>query len=207
MRLPGFTGALTTWKKKRLRSDDFWQQAGRYEKLLFSVAFQHTGNRFDAEDLVQEAFLAAFRSRHQLKDRHKMKPWLTVILRNAFLKRAGRSDMRPEQAYDEQVDYDYIDALAMTAAQEDALKALERKATAENLHQQLDRLPESYRSVLILYYLQEFSYQEIADMLEIPLGTVMSRLARGKQRLKTAFIRQTAQTATRKKVIPLTRKG
>ena len=207
MELPGFPGSLATWKKNRLSSEEFWQEAGPYEGLLYSAAFQYTGNRFDAEDLVQETFLAAFRHRHKLRDRGKIKGWLVVILRNTFLKRAGRRDMHPEQTYDDQRDYDYADSLAMVADRADVLQALERKATAENLHQQLNRLPEPYRSVMILYYLKEFSYQEIADMLEIPLGTVMSRLARAKQRLKTAFIRKAAQSTARHKVIPLTRKG
>ena len=207
MRLPGLTGSLATWRKKTRSPDDFWQQAGPYEGLLYSAAFQYTGNRFDAEDLVQETFLAAFRNRHQLRDRRKIKGWLVVILRNTFLKRAEKRDMQPEQAYDDRIDYDYVDNLAMAAAREDALQALERKITAENLHAQLNRISEPYRSVLILYYLKEFSYQEIADMLEIPLGTVMSRLARGKQRLKIAFIRNATRTAGRDKVIPLTRKG
>ena len=207
MRRPGFAGTNTARKRQAINADDFWQQAGRYEGLLYSAAFQYTGSRFDAEDLVQETFLAAFRNRHQLRDHSKLKSWLVVILRNIFLKRAGRRDTHPEQTYDDRHDYDYVDSLTMVAAREDALQVLVRKATAENLHQQLNRLPEPYRSVLILYYLKEFSYQEIADMLEIPLGTVMSRLARGKQRLKSAFIRKAAQTTARHKVIPLTRKG
>ncbi len=207
MELPGFPGSLATWKKNRLSSEEFWQEAGPYEGLLYSAAFQYTGNRFDAEDLVQETFLAAFRNRHQLRDHRKIKRWLFVILRNHFLKGAGRRNARPEQEYDDQAEYDYVDSLAMVAARDDALKTLERKVTADNLHRQLNLLPEPYRSVLIFYYLKEFTYQEIADMLEIPLGTVMSRLARGKQRLKAAFIRKAAQTAARDKVIPLSRKG
>lgn len=144
--------------------------------------------------------------RHQLKDRFKLKPWLFVILRNHFLKRAGRRRGGPDQEYDDRIDYDYIDHLETFAARENALQALERKATADEVHQHLKLLPERYRSVLILYFLQEFSYQEIADMLEIPLGTVMSRLSRGKQRLKTAMMRQADRAEVIRKVIPLKRK-
>ncbi len=207
MRWPGFAGSNAARKKHALKEDDFWQQAGRYEGLLYSAAFHYTGSRFDAEDLVQETFLGAFRNRHQLREPRKIKRWLFVILRNNFLKRAGHRQARPELEYDDQVEYDYIDSLAMVAARDDALQTLERKVTADNVHQQLRQLPEPYRSVVILYYLKEFTYQEIAAILEIPLGTVMSRLARGKKRLKTAFIRKAALAAAHEKVIPLTRKG
>ena len=206
MKLPDFAARILTGPQG-LSPEDFWQDAARYERMLYKAAFQYTGSHFDAEDLVQETFLVAFRSRHQLKDRLKLKRWLFVILRNHFLKRTGRRRGGPDQEYDDRIDYDYIDRLETFAAREDAQQALERKATAEAVHQQLKTLPERYRSVLILYYLQEFSYQEIADMLEIPLGTVMSRLARGKQRLKTAMIKPADRAVVERKVIPLNRKG
>ena len=188
-----------------LSVDDFWHQAGRYEQMLYRTAMLYSGNRFDAEDLVQETFLAGFRSRHQLKDRRKIKPWLFVILRNRFLKRLQRQTTRVEQTYDDTVDY--IDALETFAQREDVLQALERRSTAENVHRWLKTLPERYRSVLILYYLKEFSYQEIADTLEIPQGTVMSRISRGKQRLKSAMIRDASRARMRGKIIPMARKG
>ncbi len=206
MKLPGFAAKIVP-RIKSLSPQEFWHLAGRHEGLLYSSAFQYTGNRFDAEDLVQETFLAAFRSRHQLRDRGKMKSWLFIILRNNYLKRAGRKPNRTQNEYDDRIEYDYAEDLAAMAGQEDALQALERKATAENVHRKLSALPESYQSVLILYYLKEFTYQEIADMLEIPIGTVMSRLARGKQRLKAAFIKKAARAAAPKKIIPLARKG
>ena len=208
MKLPDFAGSFGIRIKKGSQTDDFWQQAGRHEGLLYRAAFQYTGNRFDAEDLVQETYLAAFRNRHQLRDPRKIKSWLFVILRNNFLKWAGRRHRGSEQEYDERTDDDFIDRLEIFAARDDALRTLERKATAESVHQRLKALTEPYRTVLILYYLKEFSYQEIADMLEIPIGTVMSRLARGKQRLKKAFMQDAARADSRsKKVIPLARKG
>ena len=206
MKLSGIAAKILP-RSGTLSQEDFWQDAGRYQRILYRAAFQYTGNRFDAEDLVQETFLAALRSRQQLRERHKLKPWLFVILRNNFLKRVRRRRGGPDQEYDDGIDYDYIDHLENFTARENALQTLERKTTAVEVHQRLKILPERYRSVLILYYLKEFSYQEIADILEIPLGTVMSRLARGKQRLKTAMIKHTDRGRDFKKVIPLTRKG
>ena len=206
MKLSGIAAKILP-RSGTLSQEDFWQDAARYQRILYRAAFQYTGNRFDAEDLVQETFLAALRSRQQLRERHKLKPWLFVILRNNFLKRVRRRRGGPDQEYDDGIDYDYIDHLENFAARENALQTLERKTTAVEVHQRLKILPERYRSVLILYYLKEFSYQEIADILEIPLGTVMSRLARGKQRLKTAMIKHTDRGRDLKKVIPLTRKG
>jgi RNA polymerase sigma-70 factor (ECF subfamily) len=188
-----------------METDDFWQRAGQLEGLLHRAAFQYTGNRFDAEDLVQETLLAAFSRLHQLRDPRKLKRWLFVILRNRFLKRVRRTAPAREQSYDDGLEY--LDALGRLAAHEDAHQVLERKTTAENVHRWLHALPEPYQSVLILYYLKEFSYQEIADMLEIPLGTVMSRLSRGKRRLKTAIMKNALRDRARGKLIPLARKG
>lgn len=206
MRLPDLAAKIIL-RPKALSPENFWQDAARYEHMLYRAAFQYTGNRFDAEDLVQETLLAAFRNLNQLRDPLKLKRWLFVILRNHFLKRTGRRRGRPDQEYDDRIDYDYIDQLEIFAARENALQSLERQATAEEIHHGLNRLPERYRSVLILYYLEEFSYQEIADMLEIPLGTVMSRLSRGKQRLKSAMLKNTGRAKVSKRVISLNRKG
>ncbi len=206
MKLPRIATKMLP-RSKALSPDDFWREAARYEHILYRAAFQYTGSRFDAEDLVQETFLAALRSRHQLRERLKLKAWLFVILRNHFLKRNRRRRGGPDQEYDDGIDYEYIDQLEIFAARENALQTLERKTTADEVHQRLKMLPERYRSVLIFYYLKEFSYREIADILEIPLGTVMSRLARGKQRLKTAMLKHSDRAAVGEKVIPLSRKG
>jgi RNA polymerase sigma-70 factor (ECF subfamily) len=157
--------------------------------MLYRAAFQYSGNRFDAEDFVQETFLAAYKHRYQLKDRRHIKSWLFVILRNHFRKRFQRRKTEAEKAYDDAIDY--ADALSAFSNCEDVHHALERRSTADNVQRCLQTLPEHYQTALILYYLEEFSYQEIADILNIPLGTVMSRLSRGKGRLKSALLRET----------------
>ncbi len=204
MTLPGLIKRLSG-NTSGLSEDDFWHQAGRCEQMLYRAAIHYSGNRFDAEDLVQETFMAGFRNRHQLKDRRKMKSWLFVILRNRFLKRAQHQTAAAEETYNDAVDY--IDALEEFAQREDVLQILERRSTAENVNRWLKTLPERYQSVLILYYLKEFSYQEIADILEIPMGTVMSRISRGKQRFKSAMMREASRARTSGNVISMARKG
>ncbi len=105
MKLSDFAAGLLP-RQKTSSPEDFWQDAARCERMLYKAAFQYTGSHFDAEDLVQETFLAAFRRRYQLKDRRKFKRWLFVILRNHFLKRVGRRRGGPEQEYDDRIDYD-----------------------------------------------------------------------------------------------------
>ncbi len=168
--------------EKRNDVVDFESLALPYLNFIYRSAFRFCGNRSDAEDLSQETFKAAFEKFHQLKDNKKIKSWLFMILRNAFLKRIAK-----EKKYS-QVDIDLV-----------TYNPQEFKNIGEEyfenilnweLQQALNKLNEKYKTPVLLSYISGYSYQEIADMLCIPIGTVMSRIARGKMFLKKEILKR-----------------
>lgn len=142
-----------------------------YYVPLYRYAFRLTGSAGDAEDLTQEAFCKAQRCLGQLRDPERARPWLFSILRNAYLHQV-RSD-RPHL-----ISLDAVGDLAEVPAE--PLPEIE----PERLQQVLNELPEMFRTPIILYYFEDFSYRDIAEQMDLPLGTVMSRLARAKAHLR-----------------------
>jgi RNA polymerase sigma-70 factor, ECF subfamily len=139
--------------------------------LLYRYAYRLCGSAEEAEDLTQQAFLTAHRRLHQLRDVNSAKSWLCAILRNTFLTRVTSQRgprMVPLHGF-----WDPVQEQSPAA-----------NFDSNELQQVLNELPEEFRAPLILYYFEEFSYREIADQLSVPMGTVMSRLARAKSHLR-----------------------
>jgi RNA polymerase sigma-70 factor (ECF subfamily) len=153
--------------------------------LLYNVALKYTGNVFDAHDLVQETYLMAFKNFYQLRDPDRIKSWLLKILRNNFLKTC-RTDTEAQ----EQRKIDYIAYLKSCVETIDTDDRLALDADNRLVNQAVDSLPVKYKEILTLYYMEDMPYKEIASALDIPMGTVMSRLNRAKERLKTILLRQ-----------------
>ncbi len=143
-----------------------------YYATLYRYAFRLSGQAADAEDLTQETFCKAQDHLAQLRDPGRVKPWLFSILRNAYLHRA-RSDRQERR-----VPLDEVGDLAEPLPE--ALPAVD----PERLQEALNELPEVFRTPIILYYFEDFSYRDIADQMDLPIGTVMSRLARAKAHLR-----------------------
>jgi len=154
-------------------------------KLLYNVALKYSGNKFDAEDIVQETYLMAFNKFHQLKEPSKCKPWLLRILRNNFLKNCQKSNSRQRLEQGE-----YIEFLKQHIKQKDAEELLVKESVIRELKLSIDKLPLKYREVLMLYYMDDMLYKEIAETLDIPMGTVMSRLTRARAGLKTGLLKK-----------------
>jgi RNA polymerase sigma-70 factor (ECF subfamily) len=174
--------------KKNRQENEFRTLAFPHMKLLYNVALRYCKNVFDAEDIVQETYLMAFHKFHQLREKSKCKPWLLTILRNNFLKNYHRQKNRQKLP-----EADYIEFLESTIAEESAEELLSRASQKDTVQKALDQLPLKYKEVLILYYMDEMLYKEIADTLEIPIGTVMSRLTRAREGLKTILLKQMKQ--------------
>ncbi len=143
----------------------------KYYALLYRYAFRLSGSAVAAEDLTQQTFLTAQTKIDQLRDPQCVKSWLFTIVRNTFLK-----DIRSS-------------GTASTCSLESVVEPAEEFVVEVSLiHQELqsilNELPEEFRTPLILYYFEEFSYKQIARQMEIPIGTVMSRLARAKKHLR-----------------------
>jgi RNA polymerase sigma-70 factor (ECF subfamily) len=140
---------------------------------LYRYAFRLSGFAQEAEDLTQETFCLAQKSLHQLREENRAKSWLFSILRNAYLHRLRASKQ------EKQISLDGIPEIPERSP--DPLPVVD----SAQLQTALDGLPEAFRTPLILYYFEEFSYKDIAEQMNVPLGTVMSRLARAK-----TFLRQ-----------------
>lgn len=142
---------------------------------LYRYGYRLSGRSADAEDLVQDTFRRAVGQIHQLRNPSLAKAWLYRILRNGYLQRVRDDQKRKTVSLDAMSDAD-------SAGQHGADKPL--TIDPAELQAALDELDESFRTPVILFYFEEFSYKEIADQLGVPIGTVMSRLARAKAYLR-----------------------
>ncbi len=142
------------------------QLVARHHQSVYRYAYRLTGGVQDAEDLTQSVFLAAQRKIGQLRNIEAAESWLFSILRNAFLKERQRR--RPLAAADLDIDVDLIAAEGPTEEIDQA-----------RLQDALDRLPDHFRLVVVMFYFEGRSYREIAQELDMPIGTVMSRLQQG----------------------------
>lgn len=156
---------------------DFEARLCESSTLAFRVAFSVLRHRQDAEDVAQEAFVKAYRAFHQLRDREKFRAWLVRMTWRLALDRR-RGDKR-RIARDGRVD-----PAIESARQEHDLVARERAAT---LWAAIDDLPEKLRVVIVLANLEEHDLDEVARLLDLPLGTVKSRLFMARQRLKESL--------------------
>lgn len=151
----------------------------RHYALLYRYAYRLTGSEADAEDLTQQAFLTAQARWEQLRDETKAKSWLFTIARNAYLKELRGPVCIPSSALDELPGKS--PGRSYGGNSETGLFDFDQ----EQLQNALNDLPEEFRSPVVLFYFQEFSYKEIAEQMDVPVGTIMSRLARAK-----AYLRQ-----------------
>jgi RNA polymerase sigma-70 factor, ECF subfamily len=171
--------------KTKLTQKQFKKLTYPHMKLLYNVALKYTGTVFDAEDIVQETYLMAFHKFSQLKDPKKIKPWLLRILRNNFLKTCQKDNVR-QQLHKS----DYIEFLKAGTQKDGADSLLTRADDTRIVNQAIDHLPMKYKEILILYYMDDMLYKDIAKTLGIPLGTVMSRMNRAKEALKVTLLKQ-----------------
>jgi RNA polymerase sigma-70 factor (ECF subfamily) len=143
---------------------------------LYRYAYRLSGAAADAEDLTQEAFCKAQAQLATLRDPDRARPWLFSILRNAYLHRV-RSDRAHKQVS--------LDAVGDVACQ---VPVDVPEVDPERLQQALNELPEGFRTPVILFYFEDMSYRDIAEQMDLPIGTVMSRLARAKTHLRDRLL-------------------
>jgi RNA polymerase sigma-70 factor (ECF subfamily) len=141
-------------------------------EALYRYAFRLTGSQADAEDLTQEAFGKALARLAQLREADRAKAWLFRILRNLYLHK-----VRDEKRH-RVIPLDAVGDLPGREAEAEPL------IEPGQLQKALDELDEGFRTPLILFYFEEFSYRDIAEQMDLPIGTVMSRLARAKAYLR-----------------------
>ncbi|MBI3998812.1 MAG: sigma-70 family RNA polymerase sigma factor [Armatimonadetes bacterium] len=155
---------------------------------LYGTALRLTRNRAAAEDLVQETFLKAWRSFHTFQTGTNARAWLYKILMNAYIDTYRKSAREPELVDQEDVGDFYLYAKAQESEEYrragDPEEILLSRIMDADVKSALEQVPEPFRAAVILADLEEFSYREIAEILGIPIGTVMSRLYRGRRHLQ-----------------------
>ncbi|MHB1487810.1 MAG: sigma-70 family RNA polymerase sigma factor [Acidimicrobiales bacterium] len=170
---------------------DFADQAMEYMPALYTAAVRMTRNPSDAEDLVQETYLKAYRAFASFQEGTNIKAWLYKILTNTFINAYRARSRRPEQSDLEEVEDLYL--YRRLGGQETAVlgrsaeeMALENFTDAE-VKAAVESLPEQFRIAVLLADVEGFSYKEIAEIAEVPVGTVMSRIHRGRKALQKAL--------------------
>jgi RNA polymerase sigma-70 factor (ECF subfamily) len=161
-----------------MRSREFDEVVLPHLDAAYNYARWLTRNDTEAEDVVQDAFVRALRFLPSLRD-DDARPWLFAIVRNAWYSRAARRAGSPDRLPLETARYDPIDR-----APDPEARLLRQHAVAR-IRDALERLPPDFREVLVLREFEEMSYKEIASVVDVPIGTVMSRLARARERLST----------------------
>jgi len=166
----------------------FAEQAMPFMGPLYSAALRMTRNSADAEDLVQDTYLRAYRGFGGFTEGTNLKAWLYRILTNAYINRYRAAQRRPEEReFDELEDlylYRRLGGLEAAAAGRSAEDELLESLTDDTVKAALEALPEQYRMAVLLADVEGFAYKEIAKILDIPIGTVMSRLHRGRKALQ-----------------------
>lgn len=182
-------GAFLNKKGKRIEkyTPEFEQEVVKYIDLVFSVAFRLTRNREDAQDLTQSTMVKAFRFHEQFEKGTNLKAWLLTILRNTFINEYRKKSKEPnkvellgnEPAKSDSPDPNVPGIIVQPDNYEHLLELLD-----DPVRKALDSLPQEFRIAVIMSDLQDYSYKEIADVMNCPIGTVMSRLFRGRRLMR-----------------------
>ncbi len=169
----------------------FAEQAMEYAPQLYAAAMRMTRNRADAEDLVQETYLKGFRSFHTFNEGTNLRAWLFRILTNTYINKYRKQQRSFDESDLGDIEdlylYKRMGTLEDASIGRSAEESLMTMLPDDEVKQSLENLPENFRLPVILADVEGFSYKEIAEILEIPIGTVMSRLHRGRKAMQKAL--------------------
>jgi RNA polymerase sigma-70 factor (ECF subfamily) len=168
--------------------EQFTSDAMQYAPQLFSTALRMTRNRSDAEDLVQETYIKGWRSFHTFEEGTNLRAWLFRIMTNTYINKYNAQKRKGTEVELDDIEELFlykrlgsIDQSQLSSSAEDQMLNL---FTDDEVKNALESLPEDFRVPVLLSDVDGFAYKEIAEMLEIPIGTVMSRLHRGRKAMQ-----------------------
>ena len=167
------------------RNARFERDAIAYMDKLYAAALRYTKNPEDARDLVQDTYLKAFNSFHQFEEGTNLRAWMYRILTTTFINSYRKDQRRPQLASGELEDWQLAKAQSHTSdlGKSEEAQALENLPDSD-IKRALQEIPEEFRIAVYLADVEGFSYKEIADIVDVPAGTVMSRLHRGRKLLR-----------------------
>jgi RNA polymerase sigma-70 factor (ECF subfamily) len=167
---------------------NFERDAMEFAPQLYSAALRMTRNPADAEDVVQETFLKAYRAYHTFEEGTNLKAWLYRILTNTYINRYRKQQRRPSEVDLGEVEDLYLYRRISSSQSADASRSAEAEVLDQfaeaDVIEAVEGLPEHFRMPVLLADVEGFSYKEIAEILDVPIGTVMSRLHRGRKALQ-----------------------
>ena len=170
---------------------DFERDAMQYTRQLYSAAMRMTRNPSDAEDLVQETFLKAYRAYHTFEEGTNLKAWLYRILTNTYINKYRKEARRPSEVDLGSVEDLYLYRRIGSEESAEAARTTEDRVldglVESDIKKAVEDLPENFRLPVLLADLEGFSYKEIAEILDVPIGTVMSRLHRGRKAMQKSL--------------------
>jgi RNA polymerase sigma-70 factor (ECF subfamily) len=156
---------------------------------MYAAALRLTRNPTDAEDVLQETYLRAYRGFGTFKEGTNLRAWLYRILTNAFINTYRKRQREPQTVSDDEVpEWFLYEKLGGEAAEASAEAEVLERLPDEDVQEALAALPEQFRLAVLLADVEGFSYKEIAEILEVPIGTVMSRLHRGRRALEKRLV-------------------
>lgn len=184
----GGAGLAAREQREQALRESFERDAIPHMDALYNFALRMTGDGVEAQDLVQETFLKAFRFFDKFEQGTNCKAWLFRIMKNSYINRYRKAQKSPETVDYDSVEEFYYSIRSRGSGDGDMSVLLFDNILDDEMARAIERLPEDFRTVVILCDIEGFTYEEIAEFVDCPVGTVRSRLHRGRKLLRDALV-------------------